>query len=146
MPNTSTARPSRRTIGLMNRQVEVMGVGEARGFSLDLSISGCPISQPRPRMSTRGGRVIVYNPTSRAKKIIADKIKEELLQTGILLDTSAQVFHSLVSVTATFGVSNNSKDLDNMLKFILDALCMATIVLFAKLLQPRSNLKLDSPK
>ena len=99
-----------------------MGVGEARGFSLDLSISGCPISQPRPRMSTRGGRVIVYNPTSRAKKIIADKIKEELLQTGILLDTSAQVFHSLVSVTATFGVSNNSKDLDNMLKFILDAL------------------------
>lgn len=126
------ARTSNQVMSLANHQVDVMQFEDAHSSSIGIHIAGRPPTQPRPRGVTRGGRTIFYNPAARAKHIYCTKIKEELRANG-LLPAPAQVpnpgplFIGPVSVVVTFGVANMNKDLDNMVKFILDVLEVAGI-------------------
>ncbi|CAJ1935066.1 unnamed protein product [Cylindrotheca closterium] len=122
MPNTRAQR-KRSAAGLRNRNITVLGVGETRGVSLQIFISGDPIAQPRPRFAvTRASRTYIYNPAARAKTFFSRKMKQELQETG-LASTANPIFTLPgVEVQVQFGLADMSKDLDNMLKFILDVL------------------------
>ena len=90
--------------------------------TLYLTILGVPESQPRPRIRRLvNNRVVVYDPSSPKKRACRNAISNALAEIGV---STTPVFATNLSlkVTVHFHVSNRKKDIDNMLKFVLDAM------------------------
>ncbi|CAJ1953780.1 unnamed protein product [Cylindrotheca closterium] len=105
---------------------EALIATNSKGYSVSLDISGKPIAQGRHRLRQIANCQWFYNPSGRASDGLATKIGRALQEAGVFLG-GLPLFSSLVMVRLTFGVRNMSKDLDNMIKFILDTLQFATI-------------------
>ena len=137
--NRRNPNPPRPSYELQGERIVAMGIGETSGSSsVQILIPGQPIAQPRPRIGrTRTSRPYVYNPGSRAKLFFANRIKLELQEAGLLSPARnpAPIYHTPVAIEVTFGVANMSKDLDNMLKFILDVLEAAGVYTNDRLVQ-----------
>jgi len=100
--------------------VELIVVGTANP-TIYFTMQGPPAVQQRVRAFSVNGRLTFYDPSQRAKRAFKEAIRQAMLQFGI----STFPFFSdekKVKVTAIFGVSNEAKDVDNMLKFLLDAI------------------------
>ena len=96
------------------------------GTTCTLVIEGTPQAQQCPRMqrNTEGG-FFVYNPSQAHRDAVRATIRgacEELRVVNFPLFSPAQK----LKVQVEFQVKNHLKDLDNLLKFILDA--METVV------------------
>ena len=110
-----------------NHRVEAMEAVDPIKTTVYLTIEGQPLAQPRPRFrSVKSGRHWIYNPAGQAKTTLARKVSAALGEIGILASTMP-LFNTYVDLTITFGVSDMSKDLDNLLKFIMDVLQDANI-------------------
>ena len=96
--------------------------------SVSLSIFGEPVSQPRwryhlmPRLRVpKWVKVVTYNPATREKSAFRLAVSNALVQVGA---TTFPIFADRVKVKVkvTFHVINVQKDIDNLLKFLMDAL------------------------
>jgi Holliday junction resolvase RusA-like endonuclease len=91
--------------------------------TLYLRLWGEPIAQPRPRarLAIRGGRIIVYDPSTRHKaagRVLLDSALNEIgLRDRPVFETRRSIL-----ITATFFTRESKKDIDNLLKFTLDVL------------------------
>jgi Holliday junction resolvase RusA-like endonuclease len=90
--------------------------------TVSLCILGEPISQPRMRCyhSPPLGRVVVYDPTQDEKVAFQTTVRDAIAEVG----ATFPLFENDVKlkVTVTFHVMDMRKDIDNLLKFLLDAL------------------------
>jgi Holliday junction resolvase RusA-like endonuclease len=85
-----------------------------------VTVKGPPIAQARPRVRVFNGRARVYDPDQREKRAYRRAIRQAMAQLGI---TDFPFFERRVlKLNVTFGLSNNAKDVDNLLKFVMDAL------------------------
>jgi Holliday junction resolvase RusA-like endonuclease len=91
--------------------------------TLYLRLWGEPIAQPRPRarLGTRGGRIIVYDPSTRFKAAGRILLDAALTEIG-LADRPVFTTRRSILIQATFFTAESKKDIDNMLKFLLDVL------------------------
>ena len=110
----------------MNRpEVEAVLCDDAsmvpHGQSIHLVVRGEPVSQPRTRGRLLGRKIVLYDPSSKLKRLLKTAINDSLAAIGV---ASLPVFspNINVKVEAKFHVTNFRKDLDNMLKLILDVL------------------------
>ncbi|CAJ1955446.1 unnamed protein product [Cylindrotheca closterium] len=106
--------------------VEALIATDSKGCPVYLDISGEPIAQGRHRLRQIANGWWFYNPSGQASNGLATKIGRALQEAGVFPD-GLPLFLSPVMVRLTFGVRNISKDLDNMIKFILGTLQFATI-------------------
>ena len=92
-----------------------------RAERLDIMVEGEPEVQERPRMSNLG-HVHMYDPSSKLKGKYRWAVLKALkgLQLGTYPVFSGEL--SEVRITVVFHVNNMLKDVDNLLKFVLDAL------------------------
>jgi len=107
-----------------DNRVEAIGVAVADGSktTIYISIEGQPLAQPRPRFRVlSNGRSWMYNPAMHPKTELAQKVRAALREIGLSVE-SAPLFTTYLGLTIKFGVSDMSKDLDNMMKFIMDVL------------------------
>ena len=91
-------------------------------MTVNVTLIGVPVAQPRPRIKRlSNNRVIVYDPSQPKKTKCRSAVRLSLQEIGI---NQRPIFSGQepLSVTAYFYVSSNAKDLDNMLKFLLDVL------------------------
>ena len=93
---------------------------------LSIEVKGCPQVQDRPRARvTASGSICVWNSQQRIHKDFATAIKTAIAmekqdpQYPLYQKQGSNVY---VSIKATFWVRNFSKDLDNLLKFLMDGL------------------------
>lgn len=104
-----------------------VAVSDASRTTIYISIEGQPLAQPRPRFRVlSNGRAWMYNPAMHPKTELAQKVAAALRQIGLSVST-APLFTTYLDLTIKFGVSDMSKDLDNMMKFIMDVLEDANI-------------------
>lgn len=96
--------------------------------SVSLSIFGEPVAQPRwryhlmPKLIVPNFlKVVPYNPADKEKKAFKMAVSTALAQVGA---TTLPLFGNdvKVKVKVTFHVFNVQKDIDNLLKFLMDAL------------------------
>jgi Holliday junction resolvase RusA-like endonuclease len=111
---------------IRDHTVDALIATDSRGCSIYLNISGEPIAQERHRLRQIANRRWFYNPSGRASNGLAVKIGRALQELGIAPGELPLLLAS-VKVHVTFGVHNMNKDLDNMIKFILDTLQFAKI-------------------
>jgi Holliday junction resolvase RusA-like endonuclease len=88
---------------------------------LDIVVEGEPQVQERARMSHLG-HTHMYDPSSRLKNRFRIAVVKSLQGLTFLQYPLFHVRH--LKVTVAFYVSNMTKDVDNLLKFVLDALQM----------------------
>ena len=100
---------------------EAVIVGHGDNLSVEITIPGIPVAQPRPRGRLVNGRIIVFNPASRELNAFRRSVRECLGGLSVGMFPMFDIAVSL-EVKAIFFVSNMRKDVDNMLKFVLDAL------------------------
>ena len=87
---------------------------------LFMTIAGPPVSQPRPRVRRMASRVVIFNPCSRNKAAYQKALRQSFREIGV---TQFPIFSDdELKVVATFHVTNTRKDIDNLLKFILDVM------------------------
>ena len=86
---------------------------------LVLTIRGPPVAQPRMRARRLPHRVVLFDPSSGVKKSLKTAIKNELVALGV---SRFPMFaaNTTLKVIVVFYVANINKDIDNMLKFVLD--------------------------
>ena len=103
------------------RVVDPMLISDGVTAQVSLTIEGTPVSQPRTRLRRMSSRVLVFDPASQAKRSTRSAVLSSLRQLGAV---QFPLFpeQATVCVNATFHVSNMQKDIDNMLKFVLDVL------------------------
>jgi Holliday junction resolvase RusA-like endonuclease len=95
----------------------IMGVAHP---TIVVTVKGSPIAQARPRATVINGRARVYDPTQRAKRAYRRAIGQAMTELGI---TDFPFFErTRLQLKVTYGLSNNAKDVDNLLKFVMDAL------------------------
>ena len=104
------------------RPTEALILADGDTVVAHVTVRGPPVSQPRPRarMLPRN-RVVVFNPAAREKNSFQRGMREALTDLGVMtfpLFPEGARLH----LKATFVVSNLRKDVDNMLKFVLDVL------------------------
>jgi Holliday junction resolvase RusA-like endonuclease len=88
--------------------------------SVFLNFKGTPEVQERPRFRRRYGHPVVYDPSARWKQDYTDAAKEALKDLDV---EDFPIFkHTRLMVLVSFEIRNQAKDIDNLLKFILDAL------------------------
>jgi Holliday junction resolvase RusA-like endonuclease len=87
--------------------------------TLSLSVLGEPVSQPRSR--ARRSDVRMWNPADKKKRAFKAMLREALADVGA---TPFPLFKNgmKLKVMATFHVFNTRKDVDNLVKFLLDAM------------------------
>lgn len=87
--------------------------------TLSLSVLGEAVSQPRARV--RRSDVRIWDPADKKKLAFKRVIREALAGVGA---TSFPLFENdmKLKVTATFHVFNARKDVDNLVKFLLDSM------------------------
>ena len=88
-----------------------------RAERIDVIIEGEPQVQERPRMSNIGG-MHMYDPNS----LIKVKFRAAVKKTFDDLKFTYPLFQVALKIQVTFHISNMAKDVDNLLKFVLDAL------------------------
>jgi Holliday junction resolvase RusA-like endonuclease len=112
-----TMPPTRRRQGVV--RVDSLMADE----TLYLRLWGEPIAQPRPRarLGAHGGRIIVYDPSTRFKAAAQLLVGAALDEIGV---RDRPVFTSgrSVKVTAKYYTTDMRKDVDNLLKFTMDIL------------------------
>ncbi len=82
-----------------------------------VTVKGPPVAQARPRVRVRvvNGRARVCDPDQREKRACRGAIRQAMAQLGI---TDFPFFErGVLKLNVTFGLSNNAKDVDNLLKF-----------------------------
>jgi Holliday junction resolvase RusA-like endonuclease len=88
---------------------------------IDIVVEGEPRVQQRARMAVTGG-VHMYDPTARTKRDFKAAVTDSL---DFIRENDAQYpffQDDDVKLTIVFHVHNMNKDVDNLLKFVLDAL------------------------
>ena len=107
---------------MFNVRDDVMVVATNTATAVSLSILGSPIPQPHMKCyySRVLSRLIVYDPTKDEKLAFKRIVRVALAEMG----ATFPLFENGVKlkVTATFHVVDTRKDIDNLLKFLLDAL------------------------
>ena len=92
-------------------------------LTLYLMVEGTPLVQERHRvrwMPFRGARPRVYDPCSASKHGYKLAVRQACSDIGV---TNFPLFvEERVKIKVTFFVTNASKDIDNLLKFVMDAL------------------------
>jgi Holliday junction resolvase RusA-like endonuclease len=87
------------------------------------TIRGSPSAQERHRvLRLLGGRVRVYDPSARSKRALKRAIRSAMAELGCSDFPFFQGEDRKFKFTATFGLSNMAKDVDNLLKFLMDGL------------------------
>lgn len=107
---------------MFNARDDVIVASNNKTTTVSLTILGEPVSQPRTQSyhSEALARVIVYDPAKDEKLAFKKCVREALEKVGATLpifDNNVKVM-----VTVTFHVVDTRKDIDNLLKFLLDAL------------------------
>jgi Holliday junction resolvase RusA-like endonuclease len=111
-----------RHIGVEN--IDALIVVGPQGPAFYMTVNTPPPVQERPRftMVTTDGkpRVRTYDPSARAKAAFKAAIRQALSELGIVeFPLFPHTTH--VKIEATFAVSNEAKDSDNLMKFLKDA-------------------------
>ena len=97
------------------------GLGSRGVDTLTMSVTGNAIAQARHRVRrVNTSRLVFYDPHQREKVSFRLAVKESLQDVGIQYFPVFRNVH--VRVHVSFFVRNLNKDLDNMIKFVLDAL------------------------
>jgi Holliday junction resolvase RusA-like endonuclease len=104
--------------------IEAIIAGEGDSSTIYLTIPGVPMVQQRARIRwcrLAFQRPRMYDPCSVAKKAYRLAVKNALTDVGV---SSFPIFGNddHLQLIVNFGVSNQGKDLDNLLKFVMDAL------------------------
>ena len=92
------------------------------GVILSLVVHGEAVAQPRHRVRRVGAsRMIFYDPSAPSKRKYGRSIDRSLLAIGV---SEWPVFatNDRLVVDVTFNVTNANKDVDRMLKYVLDTL------------------------
>ena len=94
---------------------------------LSLEVTGAAVAQPRHHVSRLRNRLLVFDPASSAKRILRNATKQALEEVGVSTQ-AAPIFGpgDKVKLTIEFYVDRSNKDMDNLLKFVMDA--MSTVV------------------
>jgi Holliday junction resolvase RusA-like endonuclease len=87
--------------------------------SVSITVKSPPATQERNRSRILNGRIVVYDPSRQSKAKFKEAIRMAMLQLGI---DEFPIFHRPLKLTVTFGLSNQAKDFDNLLKYVMDAL------------------------
>ena len=84
-------------------------------------VQGAPAVQDRVRARTMNGRVSFYDPTARKKLAFKEAIRSKLVAFGY---TQHPIFPptAVIKLRSHFGLSNQTKDCDNLQKFLMDSL------------------------
>jgi Holliday junction resolvase RusA-like endonuclease len=108
-----------RTVAVKDFDAVLVSLNDIR--TLYATVIGSPAVQARPRMNTRNGRVHIYDPSARSKRAFKRAMRQALQELGIV---AFPIFlpTSHLKLKATFFLSNEGKDVDNMLKYLMDAL------------------------
>jgi Holliday junction resolvase RusA-like endonuclease len=89
--------------------------------SVYVTVQGSPPVQARPRVTTIAGRGHFYDPCARSKRAFKRGMRKALQDLGIhrfpMMNPDAHL-----RLRATFFLSNEGKDMDNLLKYLMDAL------------------------
>lgn len=94
---------------------------------LMLQVVGECVPQPRIRGRTiprQGNRTIYYDPAQKKRSAWSEAVRSALLEVGVTDFPIFPGYHRTLKlkVTVTFHVNNLLKDVDNMLKFVLDGM------------------------
>jgi Holliday junction resolvase RusA-like endonuclease len=93
-----------------------------------LTVVGECVPQPRPRAKSitqgQSTRILVWDPAKAKRVAWATAVKSALVEVGV---TDFPIFPNHIrtlqlKATVTFYVNNFAKDLDNMLKFVIDGM------------------------
>ena len=107
-------------------EVDAMIARKDSTTTVYLTVTGNDVvSQPRHRLRRFASRYIMFDPASKQKKEIREKISMALASVGAELPVHGRGVRTKVSVT--FYVRSILKDVDNMLKFIMDAMSRNTV-------------------
>jgi Holliday junction resolvase RusA-like endonuclease len=102
--------------------VEVMIIGQNRP-AINITLQGSPIAQERHRaVRTHQGRLVrFYNPNLRSQRALRRALRQAMADVGI---TTFPFFppDARLKLTASFGLSNLAKDVDNLTKYLMDGL------------------------
>ena len=87
---------------------------------LEIEVRGEPRVQERMRLNNQGIAARLYDPSARLKTQFKQAVRDALTDLGI----SAFPFygHHPITIRFVFGVANMARDIDNLLKFVMDAL------------------------
>ena len=103
-------------------QTDAWAMADRHGVTLSLVVHGEAVAQPRHRVRRVGpSRMIFYDPAATCKRKYKRSIDRSLVAIGV---SERPVFaaNGQLTVDVTFNVLNANKDVDNMLKYVLDAL------------------------
>ena len=113
----SQTAKQRATMVLTIEDVILVSNGESE--QLLVTVKGPPVAQPRMRVRRLPRRVVLFDPSSAEKKALKIMIKNELVALGVPQFPLFTANTSL-KIAVVFYVANINKDIDNMLKFVLD--------------------------
>jgi Holliday junction resolvase RusA-like endonuclease len=86
-----------------------------------VTVKGSPPVQARPRVTSIAGRRHFYDPSARSKRAFKRGMRKALQDLGIhRFPTMNQA--ARLRLGTTFFLSNEGKDMDNLLKCLMDAL------------------------
>ena len=87
---------------------------------INLTVVGVPEAQARMRARRVRNRVIMFDPSAPSKRKCQKSIADALSEVGVA--TQPIFVREKVALNIVFHVTNIRKDVDNMLKYILDVL------------------------
>jgi len=85
---------------------------------VDIQVQGEPRVQERTRVNYRVTRI--YDPSTHLKAAFSSSVKAAFTELGV--DEYPIFLQPEMKVTIVFGVNSMDKDIDNLLKFVFDAL------------------------
>ena len=102
-----------------DNSVEAMIVGMDHPI-VYITVQGPPLVQKRSRVRVLGrGHPVVYDPSRRSKWTYKQAIRNAMADLGT---TDFPFFQGRkLKLTVTFALTNQAKDVDNLLKFVMDA-------------------------
>ena len=92
-----------------------------------IQVLGECVAQPRPRFRAiprQNQRIIVYDPGQGRRLAWAAAVRAALIEVGVTRFPvfTTQLLPFKLKVTVTFHIMNLAKDINNMVKFLLDAM------------------------
>ena len=100
--------------------IEALIMQDAKGDQIQFEIPGEPVAQMRPRVAYALRKV--YNPQRKSILKLRTKLREALDKVG--KDNPYPFFAAgkKLTLAITFNVTQQSKDIDNMLKYYMDVM------------------------
>jgi Holliday junction resolvase RusA-like endonuclease len=97
--------------------------GTAPNYTLHLTVSGPPSVQERARIRYQpfAGKPRVYDPSRKGKIAFRDAVKASI-QDLDFVDVPVFKAGQTLRLNVVFGLTRQGKDVDNLLKFVMDAL------------------------